>query len=81
MKQEVEELLKQIRIALQQGGGDLELVEVDEKEGIVKVRLLGACAGCPFSQFTITNYVEKTLKEHIPGVKQVINLNLQQMYY
>ena len=55
---------------LQADGGDVELVEVGE-DGLVKVRLQGACAGCPMSQMTIKNGVEKILKEQVPGVSSV----------
>lgn len=51
-------------------GGSIELVGVDD--GVVKVRLKGACAGCPMSQYTLVNFVEATLKERIPEVKQVV---------
>ncbi|MHA1687612.1 MAG: NifU family protein [Candidatus Heimdallarchaeaceae archaeon] len=77
MKEDVESVIDLIKVALQQDGGDIELVNVHEDTGVVEVRLLGSCAGCPFSQFTLTNYVEKTLKERVPGVTEVINLNLQ----
>lgn len=77
MKEEVEKVINLVKVALQQDGGDIELVDVHEDTGVVEVRLLGSCAGCPFSQFTLTNYVERTLKERVPGVKQVVNLNLQ----
>ncbi|MDI6810413.1 MAG: NifU family protein [archaeon] len=51
-------------------GGSIELVGVDD--GVVKVRLKGACAGCPMSQYTLVNFVEATLKERIPEVKEVV---------
>jgi len=51
-------------------GGSIELVGVDD--GVVKVKLKGACAGCPMSQYTLVNFVEATLKERIPEVKQVV---------
>ena len=70
MKERVEEVLKQIRPALQADGGDIQLVDVTD--GIVKVMLTGACGSCPMSQMTLKNGVEKTLKEKIPGIKEVI---------
>ena len=70
MKERVEEVLKQIRPALQADGGDIQLVDVTD--GIVKVVLTGACGSCPMSQMTLKNGVEKTLKEKIPGIKEVI---------
>ena len=70
MKEKVEEVLKEIKPSLQADGGDVELVEVTE-DGIVKVELQGACAGCPMSQLTLKNGIEKKLKEEIPEVKEV----------
>jgi Fe-S cluster biogenesis protein NfuA len=60
-----------IRPGLQMDGGDIELVDVDS-EGVVKVRLKGACGGCPMSQMTLTMGVERKLKEEIPEVKAVV---------
>ncbi len=79
MKDKVQETLNEIRVALQQDGGDIELKEVDEETGTVRVELQGACRGCPYSQLTLTGYVEKVLKERVPGVKQVVNVNLEEM--
>lgn len=76
MKDKVQATLNEIRVALQQDGGDIELVDVEE-DGTVKVELQGACRGCPYSQMTLTGYVEKVLKERVPGVKKVINVNLE----
>ena len=70
MKEKVESALNKIRPMLQADGGDVELVEVGE-DGLVKVRLQGACAGCPMSQMTIKNGVEKILKEQVPEVSSV----------
>ena len=69
MKEKVEEALKKIRPMLQADGGDVELVDVED--GVVKVRLKGACAGCPMSQMTIKNGVERILIEQIPEVSSV----------
>jgi len=69
MKEQVAEAINKIRPMLQRDGGDVELV--DFEEGIVKVRLQGACAGCPMSQMTIKNGIERFLKEQIPEVKSV----------
>jgi Fe-S cluster biogenesis protein NfuA len=71
MREKVEEVLEAIRPQLQADGGDIEFVDVDE-EGQVKVRLTGACRGCPMSQMTLTWGVERVLKERIPGVTRVI---------
>jgi Fe-S cluster biogenesis protein NfuA len=66
----VEEVLKQIRPSLQADGGDVELVEVNQ--GIVKVRLKGACGSCPMATMTLKNGVERLLKEKLPEIKEVI---------
>lgn len=70
MKEKIEAVLKKLRVGLQADGGDIELVGVND-EGVVKVRLKGACAGCPMSQLTLANYVEKVLKSEIPEIKKV----------
>lgn len=70
LKERVEEVLGQVRPALQAHGGDVELVEVND-EGIVKVKLQGACRGCPMSQLTMTMGIEAALKEEIPEVAAV----------
>ncbi len=69
VKERVQEALDLIRPALQADGGDVELVDVEG--GVVKVRLVGACAGCPMSQLTLANGVERVLKEQIPEVERV----------
>lgn len=71
MKEKVEKALEDVRPMLQADGGDVELIDVIENEGVVKLRLKGACAGCPFSQMTLKNGIEKILKEKIPEVKRV----------
>ena len=70
MKDKVEAVLKQIRPALQADGGDVELVDVDQ--GIVKVRLSGACGGCPMASLTLKNGIERVLKEKVPELKEVV---------
>lgn len=70
MKEKVQEVLNKIRPSLQADGGDVELVEVGD-DGVVKVRLQGACAGCPMSQMTLKNGIENLLKREIPEVKSV----------
>jgi len=70
MREQVEKALEKIRPALQADGGDVELVEVTT-EGVVKVRLKGACGGCPMSQLTLTRGVEQTVKKVVPEVKRV----------
>ena len=69
MKEQVKEVLNKIRPALQADGGDVELVDI--VDGIVKVRLKGACAGCPMSQMTLKNGIERILKEEVPEVVSV----------
>ena len=66
----VEEALAKIRPNLQADGGNVELVDVTD-DGVVKVRLTGACCGCPMSQTTLSAGIEKTLKEEIPEIKKV----------
>lgn len=71
MREEVETVLKQIRPALQADGGDVELIDVSQ-EGMVKVRLKGACGSCPMSAITLRNGIERILKERIPELKEVV---------
>ncbi len=72
MKERVIEALNSVRGALQADGGDVELVEILEDEGIVKVRLTGACGGCPMSQMTLQMGIERIVKQQVPEVKQVV---------
>ncbi len=69
MREDIEKALQKIRPALQADGGDIELVDV--VDGVVKVRLTGACGGCPMSQMTLKQGVERVLKEEVPEVKGV----------
>ena len=73
MKEQVETALGKIRPSLNADGGDVELLEVSP-EGVVKVRLTGACGGCPMSQMTLKMGIEKVLKEEVPEVKEVIGV-------
>jgi Fe-S cluster biogenesis protein NfuA len=73
MKEKIEAALNKIRPALIADGGNVELVEVDDK-GVVKVRLTGACGGCPMSQMTLKMGIERILKKEVPEVKDVIAL-------
>jgi len=70
LKDKVEKAIENIRQYLQADGGDIELVEV--KEGIVKVKLLGACKGCPMAQMTLQQGVERAIKKEVPEVKSVV---------
>lgn len=74
MKARVQEVINQIRPSLQADGGDIELVDVTP-EGVVKVKLQGACSGCPGAAMTLKMGVEKTLKKHIPEVTGVERVN------
>ncbi|HPC73926.1 MAG TPA: NifU family protein [Syntrophales bacterium] len=70
MKEKVKEIIEKVRPNLQADGGDVELVDVTE-DGVVKVRLLGACKGCPMSQMTLKMGIESYLKKLVPEVKRV----------
>ncbi len=72
MKDRVEKALDLIRPALQNDGGDVELVDVDEAAGVVKLKLVGACGSCPMSQMTLRMGVERVLREEIPEIKEVV---------
>jgi Fe-S cluster biogenesis protein NfuA len=73
MKEAVQKAINQIRPNLQIDGGDVELVAVSD-DGIVKVKLLGACGGCPMSQMTLKMGIEKHLKKEVPQVKEVVSI-------
>jgi len=70
MKDKVQDALAKIRPALQADGGDVELIEVTG--GTVKIRLKGACGGCPMASMTLKHGIERVLKEKVPEVKEVI---------
>ena len=72
MREKVEAALSRIRPALQADGGDVELVDV--KDGIVSVRLTGACGGCPMAAMTLRSGVERVVKHEVPEVKQVVSV-------
>ncbi|KXA96726.1 nitrogen fixation protein NifU [candidate division MSBL1 archaeon SCGC-AAA259I09] len=69
-EEKVVEAIEEVRPQLQADGGDVELVDVTD-DGVVKVRLVGACAGCPMSTITLAQGIEKTLKEKVPEVERV----------
>ncbi len=73
LKEKVEIALEKIRPALQADGGNVELAEVTP-DGIVKVKLTGACYGCPMSQMTLKMGIGRTLKKEIPEVKDVVEV-------
>jgi len=70
MRDRVEEVLNLVRPSLMRDGGNVELVDVND--GVVKVKLTGACAGCPMSTFTLKMGIEKILKKEIPEIKEVV---------
>ncbi len=71
MQEKVKDVLDKVRPYLVRDGGNVELVEVAE-DGTVKVKLVGACAGCPHSKMTLKNGIERILKQEVPEVKEVI---------
>ncbi|MEE9459579.1 MAG: NifU family protein [Candidatus Bathyarchaeia archaeon] len=73
MKDEIEKAIEEIKPYLQADGGDVELVDVSS-DGVVKVRLTGACGGCPMSQITLTQGVERAIKKKVTGVKKVVGI-------
>ena len=70
MKERIEKTLEQVRLRLAADGGSVELVDVDD--GVVKVRLLGACGGCPMATLTLKNLIEREIKKETPEVKEVV---------
>ncbi|KPJ52708.1 nitrogen fixation protein NifU [candidate division TA06 bacterium DG_24] len=72
MREKVQQVIDEIRPSLQADGGDVELVDIEG--GVVKVRLTGACAGCPMSQMTLQMGIERLLKQRLPEVERVENV-------
>ena len=70
LRERIEDALNKVRPSLQADGGDVQLIDVDE-QGVVKVKLQGACAGCPMSQMTIKMGIEKILKQNVPEIDRV----------
>jgi Fe-S cluster biogenesis protein NfuA len=73
MKEAVKKVIDRIRPGLQADGGDVELIDVGD-DGVVKVKLMGACHGCPMAQMTLKNGIEKSLKQEVPTVKSVVSV-------
>jgi len=73
MRERVESVLNRIKPSLQADGGNVELVDVGE-DGVIKVKLTGACGACPMSQMTLKMGIEKLLKEEVPEVVEVISV-------
>ena len=74
MQKKIEKILEEIRPHLQMDGGDVSFVEYDDQTGVLKVKLQGACVGCPMSQMTLQDGIGKAIKEKIPEVKEVIGV-------
>jgi Fe-S cluster biogenesis protein NfuA len=72
MEQQVRNALEEVRPALQMDGGDVELIGVDG--GVVSVRLLGACGGCPMATMTLVGFVEERLKQRVPEIQSVVSV-------
>ena len=72
MREKVEKAIDSIRGYLQADGGDVELVDVVEDEGIVRVRLTGACGSCPMSQMTLQMGIERVIRQQVPEVKRIV---------
>jgi len=72
LKEKVENAIQDVREFLKAEGGDCEIVEA--KDGVVKVRLMGACRGCPFSQITLRMRIEAIIKDRVPEVKEVVEI-------
>lgn len=70
----IEKVLDEIRPSLQADGGDVELVKWNEKTGIVEVKMLGMCSGCPMAQITLQEGIAKEIKNEISEVKEVISV-------
>ncbi len=73
IEEKIKTSLETIRPNLQADGGDIEFVGFDEKTGVVKVKMLGMCAGCPMMQMTLKEGVEAIVKKEVPEVKEVVN--------
>ena len=72
MREKVEQSLARVRPALQADGGDVELVDV--KDGVVILKLTGACSGCPMAAMTLRDGIERVLREEVPEVKEVVSI-------
>jgi Fe-S cluster biogenesis protein NfuA len=74
LKEKVESALAEIRPMLHMDGGDCEVVQVDEARGLVQLRLVGACGGCPMSTLTLRSGIERIVKERAPQVREVVTV-------
>lgn len=75
MKNEVEEILNEVRPSLRADGGDVELIDIDEKNGIIKLKLQGACSCCPMSALTLKEGIGRVLKARLDWVKEIEQVN------
>jgi Fe-S cluster biogenesis protein NfuA len=71
MRKKIEKILKSIRLRLRSDGGDIELIDVDECSGVIKVKLVGACRSCSMSSATMKYYIEDEIKKNIPEIKKI----------
>lgn len=71
LRQEIEKHLEELAQGLRTHGGDIEFVDLDEDKGLIKVRMHGACVGCPLSEITLKDVIESSLKDKMPWVKEV----------
>ncbi|MHA1541410.1 MAG: NifU family protein [Candidatus Hodarchaeales archaeon] len=74
INEEIANSLDQLRPALQRDGGDVEFVEYESDTGILKVRLMGACRGCPYSQMTLSQGIKKALQQNFPQLTDVVSV-------
>ena len=74
IKEEIANSLNLLRPALQRDGGDVEFVEYETETGILKVRLMGACRGCPYSQMTLSQGIKRALQQNFPQLTDVVSV-------
>ncbi len=74
IEEKIKKVINDIKPSLQAHGGDVQFVSYDEKKGIVNVKLLGMCVGCPMAEITLKQGIEEELKHQIPEVKEVVNV-------
>ncbi len=77
MREKVQKAIEELKPHLQADGGDVEFVDVTE-DGVVKVRLLGACVGCPMRQMTLTHGITRFIKKKVPEVKEVQSVDVEE---
>jgi Fe-S cluster biogenesis protein NfuA len=74
IKEEIASSLEQLRPYLQKDGGDVEFVDYDIDKGVLKVRLMGTCRGCPYSQMTLSAGIKRNLQQNFPQIQDVVNV-------